>query len=175
MGTTSSPPPGSSIRPAPSRPKGPPKLPASPSSTPASASLGLPAGGEARGPNNVGVLFEAQLAPQFTRPALCSSLVPPASPPPPPPSASAPLPHPKLSPCPSPARTRGAALPPRPPGRTPPGSRARPLSVWPLPAGPGMRLDRGGGPDTGRSGQPYHTSSQAVGQVAPARLGLGFF
>lgn len=68
---------------------------------------------------------------------------------------------------PPPARTRGAALPPRPPGRTPPGSRARPLSVRPLPAGPGMRLDGGGGADSRRSGQPCRTGCQAGGPRSP--------
>lgn len=63
----------------------------------------------------------------------------PASPRPRPGSSLPTLPTilPLLGPCP--------ALPPRPPGRTQPGSRARAVSVRPLPVGPGMQLDRGGG------------------------------
>lgn len=161
MGTTSSAPPGSSTLPSPSRPEGPARscpLPSVP--PPALASAELPAGGEARGPNDFGVPLPAiplsrPIGRSGHRAALGSSLHPGpdcfqgASPPAP-----------------------GAALPPRPPGRTLPGSRARPLSVRPLPAGPGMRLDRGGGADTRRTGRHDQPGRQAGGPSAP---GLGFF
>lgn len=150
MGTTSSAPPGSSTPPAPSRPEGParscPPLPVPPSfSLPEASGQRGGAGAQRAWCPLAGVFpIRGTAGPSGHRPA------------------------PSSSPCP---RTPGAALPPRPPGRTPPGSRARPLSVRPRPAGLGMRLDRGGGVDTRCSGQPCHTGSEAGG-LSSRRLGF---
>lgn len=59
------------------------------------------------------------------------------------------------------------ALPPRPPGRTQPGSRARAVSVRPLPARPGMQLDRGGGRRHTAPSRPSTTLKQAGGPGLP--------
>lgn len=161
MGTTSSAPPGSSTPPSPSRPDGPARsCPPPPGSTP-SFSLRRASGWRGgTGANDFGVPL---LAIPLSRPS--RPLRSPSGP------RFLPPPRPRLLPgglSPAP----GAALPPRPPGRTLPGSRARPLSVRPLPAGPGMRLDRGGGADTRRTGRHDQPGRQAGGPSAP---GLGFF
>lgn len=66
---------------------------------------------------------------------------------------------PRALPCP--------ALPPQPPGRTQPGSRARAVSVRPLPAGPGMQLDRGGGRRHSAPSGPSIALRQAGGPGLP--------
>ena len=157
MGTTSSAPPGSSPVPAPSRPAGPAEAARlSPSLSPLHPpaflrfhpSFSLPeASGQSGGTR--APLFEVSLCRGFPHPRPSQSAQVTLR-------ASA-LPRCRVPRAPPPSGTRGAALPPRPPGRTPPGSRARPLSVRPLPAGPGMRLDGGGGADTRRSGRPSRT------------------
>ena len=120
-----------------------------------SAVLELPAPGEAQEwPSRVTV-------PRFwTHPALWVAVIPP--PPHPRPSSSLPaLPTilPLSGPCP--------ALPPRPPGRTQPGSRARAVSVRPLPARPGMQLDRGGGRRHPAPARPNAPLRQAGGPGLP--------
>lgn len=148
MGTTSSPPPGSSALPAPSRPEGTPKLPASPSSTPASASLELPARVEALGPGDFGVLLPA--LPHWRPSGPRRS-----------PSGPWPPGRPWVSPCPS----------PRPhPGRCPAPTAARKDASW-VPcqasecAAPPSRARNAAGPrgrrrhPARRSGGPYHSGA----------------
>lgn len=122
------------------------------SSTPA-AVLELPAPGEAQEwPSGVTV-------PRFwTHLALWVAVQPP-QPRPGPSLPALPTILPLSGPCPT--------LPPRPPGRTQPGSRARAVSVRPLPAVLGMQLDRGGGRRHPAPARPNAALRQAGGPSLP--------
>lgn len=151
MGTASSVPPGNQAPPTPSRPLGLRAAPAS-SAPPRPQSwsfrpLGRPRSG-----------------PPVSQPQIQDPSCPLGGNPAPPPS---PAPAPPSLPSPPSFRSRGPALPPRPPGRTQPGSRARAVSVRPLPAGPGMQLDRGGGRRHRAPARPNAALRQAGGPGLP--------